>query len=63
MLLDFRELTGEHSGDNLCSIVWDTLETYGIEDRVHINSIRLRIGLANIPISDIGARRPTRQCI
>ena len=34
MLLDFRELTGEHTGDNQCSIIWDTLETYGIEDRV-----------------------------
>lgn len=34
MLLDFRELTAEHSGENMCDVLWDTLEAYGIEDKV-----------------------------
>lgn len=34
MLLDFRELTAEHSGNNMCDVLWDTLEAYGIEDKV-----------------------------
>jgi hypothetical protein len=34
MLLDFRELTGEHSGENMCNVIWGTLEMYGLKDKV-----------------------------
>ncbi|KAJ7182073.1 hypothetical protein C8R46DRAFT_885098, partial [Mycena filopes] len=32
MLIDFRELVGEHSGANMADAVWDTFEKYGLED-------------------------------
>lgn len=39
LLIDFRELVGEHSGENMAEEVWSTLETYGLDDgRVHITS-------------------------
>ncbi|KAJ6541133.1 hypothetical protein B0H10DRAFT_1852529, partial [Mycena sp. CBHHK59/15] len=34
MLIDFHELVGEHSGENMAEAVWSTLSTYGIEGRV-----------------------------
>lgn len=34
LLIDFRELEGEHSGANLAAATWDTLTSLGIEDRV-----------------------------
>jgi hypothetical protein len=34
MLLDFQEIVGEHSSENMASIVWDTLKMYEIEDKV-----------------------------
>ncbi|KAJ8587231.1 hypothetical protein M405DRAFT_689575, partial [Rhizopogon salebrosus TDB-379] len=33
LLIDFREIIGEHSGANLAEVVWDTLELYGLKDR------------------------------
>lgn len=36
LLIDFRELLGEHSGENFASLVWDTLELYGLVGRVRI---------------------------
>jgi hypothetical protein len=33
-LCDFRELHGEHSGENLAEEVWASLASYGLEDRV-----------------------------
>ena len=43
LLIDFRELLGEHSGENMAEAVWETLVMYGIEDRVIItfNSSKL----------------------
>lgn len=39
LLIDFRELVGEHSGENMAEEVWACLETYGLDDgRVPINS-------------------------
>jgi hypothetical protein len=35
LLIDFRELLGEHSGEKH-EAVWETLVMYGIEDRVVI---------------------------
>jgi hypothetical protein len=34
MLIDFRELIGEHSGENMAEVVWQTLQTYGLVKRV-----------------------------
>lgn len=34
LLIDFRELIGEHSGENIADAVWETLTYYQIEDRV-----------------------------
>ena len=33
-LIDFKELIGEHSGDNMADAVWDTLELYSLKDKV-----------------------------
>jgi len=30
LLIDFQELTGEHSGENMAKAVWVTLELYGL---------------------------------
>ena len=30
LLIDFRELIGEHSGENMADAVWATLELYGL---------------------------------
>jgi hypothetical protein len=34
LLIDFRELIGEHSGKNMAEVVWQTLELYGLVGRV-----------------------------
>jgi hypothetical protein len=34
MLIDFRELVGEHSGENMAEAVWQTLELYGLLGQV-----------------------------
>jgi hypothetical protein len=34
LLIDFHELMGAHSGENMAAVVWSTLELYGIENRV-----------------------------
>lgn len=33
-LIDFRELQGEHSGENMAEEVWAALQVYGLEGRV-----------------------------
>jgi hypothetical protein len=32
MLIDFREIVGEHSGENMADAVWETLKKYGLDD-------------------------------
>jgi hypothetical protein len=34
LLIDFQELLGEHPGKNMAAVVWSTLETYGIQNKV-----------------------------
>ncbi|KAE9387842.1 hypothetical protein BT96DRAFT_837147 [Gymnopus androsaceus JB14] len=34
ILIDFHELPGEHSGDNMADAVWGTLEKYGLVNRL-----------------------------
>ena len=36
LLIDFRELIGEHTGENMAEAVWETLTRYDIHDRVSI---------------------------
>jgi hypothetical protein len=37
LLIDFRELIGEHSGDNMAEAVWQTMELYGLVGRVCVS--------------------------
>ncbi|KAJ6597413.1 hypothetical protein B0H10DRAFT_1760821, partial [Mycena sp. CBHHK59/15] len=32
MLIDFREILGEHSGENMADAVWETLKKYGLDN-------------------------------
>jgi hypothetical protein len=34
MLIDFRELLGSHTGDNMGDAVWETFVMYNIQDKV-----------------------------
>ena len=34
LLIDFRELVGKHSGENLAEAVWETMGQYGLRGRV-----------------------------
>jgi len=45
LLIDFQELIGQHSGENMAAVVWSTLETYDIQDKVCSNNIPLFISL------------------
>jgi hypothetical protein len=37
LLIDFQELIGEHSGENMAEIVWKTLKDYGLIGRVSLD--------------------------
>ncbi|KAJ6572976.1 hypothetical protein B0H10DRAFT_1837211, partial [Mycena sp. CBHHK59/15] len=37
LLIDFRELVDEHSGENMANAMWKTVEMYGLEGKVHIH--------------------------
>jgi hypothetical protein len=34
LLIDFQEVIGEHSGENMAEVVWDTLTLYEIPHKV-----------------------------
>lgn len=34
LLIDFCELVGEHSGENMAEVVWESLVRFGIHGRV-----------------------------
>ena len=36
LLIDFQELIGEHTGENMAEAIWETLTRYDIQDRVSI---------------------------
>ena len=36
LLIDFCELSGEHSGENMAQAVWETLTQYGLIGRVSL---------------------------
>jgi hypothetical protein len=35
-LIDFRELIGQYSGENMAAAVWDTVQSFGITGRVNL---------------------------
>jgi hypothetical protein len=39
LLIDFCELLGEHSGENLAHAVYDTLNTYGLKGCVSLRFV------------------------
>ena len=39
LLIDFRELVGNHSGENLAHAVYNTLNIYGLKDHVSFHLI------------------------
>jgi hypothetical protein len=41
LLIDFQELLGEHSGENMAAVVWSTLEKYGIQNKVCRSDIHI----------------------
>ena len=36
VLIDFQEIIGKHSGENLAHAVWETLELYGLKGHVSV---------------------------
>ena len=48
LLIDFRELIGEHSGENMAEAIWATLELYGLVERVSFYSTLLMRSLMAI---------------
>jgi hypothetical protein len=34
LLIDFWEMIGEHSGNNMAAVLWSTLELYGLQSKV-----------------------------
>ncbi|GBE83702.1 hypothetical protein SCP_0507580 [Sparassis crispa] len=34
VMIDFREVIGEHSGENLVEVVWQTIKMYGLKGRI-----------------------------
>jgi hypothetical protein len=34
LLINFKELIVEHSGENMAEVVWETLKQYGLEKQV-----------------------------
>lgn len=34
LLIDFQEIIGDHSGENMAEVVWKTLELYGLKAKV-----------------------------
>jgi len=45
-LIDFRELLGKHTGENIADAVWDTLGTFGIQGKVNNGTLSID-GLTN----------------
>ena len=55
VILDFREIVGEHSGENLAEVVWQTIAAYGLENKVCQNGI-MRLDLRNAKLRALSSR-------
>jgi hypothetical protein len=54
LLIDFRELIGKHSGENMAETAWATMEQYNLVGRVCCNACRIWIELTvyrSLPLS------------
>ncbi len=36
LIIDFQEVIGDHSGENIAEVVWGTLILYGIQNKVSL---------------------------
>jgi len=52
LLIDFREIIGEHSGENLAHAVYETQKLYGLKGRASVFYFMLNM----IPDMSIGHR-------
>ncbi|OBZ65066.1 putative AC transposase [Grifola frondosa] len=52
-VIDFHEVQGEHSGENLAELVWQTIETYGLKEK-----LLKTVGLVNGPKATSDQSRP-----
>ena len=43
LLIDFRELIGEHSGENFAEAVYETLQLYELKDKVGVPALGLHL--------------------
>jgi len=41
LLINFQELIGEHSGENMAKAVWATMELYGLIGKVSFQAVVL----------------------
>jgi hypothetical protein len=41
LLIDFRELAGEHSGENMAEAVWETLKQYDLIGQVSLLNVQV----------------------
>lgn len=42
-LIDFRELIGQHSGENMAAAIWETVEMSGLLGRVSLLHVLIKI--------------------
>jgi hypothetical protein len=47
LLIDFRELAGEHSGENMAEAVWETMKQYDLIGRVSSFNLQNIIALSS----------------
>ena len=45
LIIDFKEVIGDHSGENIADVVWGTLTLYNIQDQVCVLGLILHSGL------------------
>ena len=52
LLIDFRELLGKHTGENLAEAVWCTMELYGLQGRVrgHLYQVRVSFSCESVTL-------------
>jgi hypothetical protein len=59
LLIDFCELIGKHSGENMAAVLWSTLELYGLQSKVQYLHIHSFICSAEVIL---GSCHNDRQC-
>jgi hypothetical protein len=62
LLIDFRELVGEHSGENMAEVVWETLNQYSLVGRVRFIPLQLTLYAVSAELFVSGHRICHGQC-